>query len=145
MLSSAKEKQPDLDVIDTPNDLADDYNNEEIQRLTGFAQTPNVADVESIRERVKSRLSDTVAAVEKSINSANLLLLEKSLNSSYSLFLTAEEKDFSPKPLIPTSNAPSNKIMEKQPRFFSTKRKREKVRNVRFRKTIYRGKRRYHG
>ena len=102
------------------------------QREWLFAQMPNVADVGSIREQVQGRVSDLLAAVERSINSANLLQLEKSLNSAYSLFLATEENGTTPKSLSPTTNAPSNKIMEKQPRFFSTKRKHNRVRSVRF-------------
>ena len=131
-VSYEKDNNTHLDESDSPDVPTDKYNDEEIERLTGFAEMPNVSDVGSIRERVKGRVSDILVAVEKSTNSANLLQLEKSLSSAYSLFLATEENGSSPKSLSPTSNAPSNKIMEKQPRFFSTKRKHDRVRNVRF-------------
>jgi hypothetical protein len=131
-LSFAKDNSIDCEDCDFVDDLVDNCNSEEIQRLTCFAQMPNVADVENIRARVKSRIADMLAAVEKSANPANMLQLEKSLNSSYSLFLATEEDGSSPQSLSPTNNAPVNKNMETQPRFVSTKRKRDRVRNVRF-------------
>lgn len=131
-LSFAKDDSIDSEDDKSTDDPVGNYNNEEIQLLTGFAQMPNVVDVESIRARVKSRIADMLAAVEKSGNPANMLQLEKALNSSYTLFLATEEDDSSPQSLSPTNNAPANKNMETQPRFVSTKRKHDKVRNVRF-------------
>ena len=84
-MSYEKDNNTHLDKSDTPNVPTDKYNNKEIERLTGFAEMRNVSDVRSIREQVKGRVSDILAAVEKSTNSANLLQLEKSLSSAYSL------------------------------------------------------------
>ena len=142
-VSYEKDNNTHLDESDTHDVPTDKYNNEEFERLTGFAEMPNVSDVGTICEWVKGRVSDILAAVKKSTNSANLLQLEKSLSSAYSLFLATEDNGSSPKSLSPTSNALSNKIMEKQPRFFSTKRKHDRVRNVRFVKTSREEKRRY--
>ena len=131
-VSVKKENDTHFNGSDSPDIQDDNYNNDEIECLTGFAQMPNIADVGSICERVQGRVSDLIAAVERSINSADLLQLEKSLNSAHSLFLATEENGTAPKSLSPPTNAPSNKIMEKQPRFFSTKRKHNRVRSVRF-------------
>ena len=131
-LPFAKDNSTDTEDGDFEDDPAYNYNNDEIQRLKGFAQMPNVVDVECIRARVKGRMTDMLAAVEKSANPANMLQLEKTLNSAYSLFLATEEDGSLPQSLSPTNNAPANKNMETQPRFVSTKRKRDRVRNVRF-------------
>ena len=88
------------------DDLVDNCNSEEIQRLTCFAQMPNVVDVENICVHVKSQIADMLAAVEKSANSANMLQLEKMLNSSYSLFLVTKHNGSSPQSPSPTNNAP---------------------------------------
>ncbi len=52
-VSYEKDNNTHLDKSDTPNVPTDKYNNKEIERLTGFAEMPNVSDVRSIREQVK--------------------------------------------------------------------------------------------
>lgn len=105
----------------------ENYDQEEVERLTRFAQIPNQVDV-------TRRLSDLQSLVSQSINTNNLTQLEKQINSAYSLFLTVEEETLPPKSIIMTDNAPANKNMEKQLRFFSTKRKHNREKRVRLTK-----------
>lgn len=55
----------------------ENYDQEEVERLTRFAQIPNQVDVASVRNRVTRRLSDLQGLVSQSINTNNLTQLER--------------------------------------------------------------------
>ena len=110
------------------------YDLEEVQRLKCFAQTPNQVDVVNIRNRVTRRIADLLNLASQSNNPSNLTQLEKQINSAYSLFLCVEEKSLAPQKIKMSDNAPANKNMEKQLRFFSTKRKHDRGEKVQFAK-----------
>lgn len=90
-------------------------------------------DRETNRERrkqsLKTKLLTIVSDVEGCENDDALQQLERSINSAHSLFISIREHGNKHLP-TPKENAPHNKNIVPQKRFFSTKKKTRKI-NVR--------------
>ena len=115
----------------------DSYNIEEINRLRSFAQSDNKVDLLSIRNRVTGKIFNLLHEASQSNDLMNLLQLEKQINSARSLFLSVEKDNTVPEVINMSDKArttPANKNVEKQLRFFSTKKKRKNLKKIRFAK-----------
>ena len=94
-------------------------------------------DLLSIRNRVTGKIFHLLHEASQSNDLMNLLQLEKQINSARSLFLSVEKDNTVPEVINMSDKArttPANKNMEKQLRFFSTKKKRKNLKKIRFAK-----------
>ncbi len=136
-----RKREPNDLTIETDDENVDgddnSYNLEEINRLRSFAQSDDKVDLLSIRNRVTRKISNLLSEASRSKDPTNLLQLEKQINSAHSLFLSVEKNNTAPEVINMSDKAratPANKNMEKQLRFFSTKKKRKNVKKIRFAK-----------
>ena len=136
-----RKREPNDLTIETDDENVDgddnSYNLEEINRLRSFAQSDDKVDFLSIRNRVTRKISNLLSEASRSKDLTNLLQLGKQINSAHSLFLSVEKNNTAPEVINMSDKAratPANKNMEKQLRFFSTKKKSKNVKKIRFAK-----------
>ena len=81
-------------------------------------------DISKSKSRIKGILLQLLEDLDKSTTSVSLTQLEKQLMAARSLFISSKsEKEPDVIPLKSQVNAPANKKMETQPRFYSTKKR----------------------
>ena len=116
-------QDPSQPPSDDNRDTSMDYPQQEIENiLTCIRSHPD--DIGCSKRRIKSMLLQIMEEVDQCTSSAALKQLEKQMRAAHSLF--ASLKDEKEQQVIPLKNnvdAPANKNMETQPRFYSTKRR----------------------
>ena len=90
----------------------------------------DTSNIKAIKQAINGKLLVLQQCVEESANKDALQQLGKQLNSAHNLFLSLQKA-----PLLQLkakSNVPSNKNIDRQRRFKSTKKKRKRAKNIRF-------------
>ena len=118
MSKPSKEENGSADSPLVDDDMA------EVDFIKACVKTTTSTDISESKKKLKSKLLVMMGEVEKSSSLEALQQLEKQLKAAQNMFISLSDSHLNPPAkIVPKSNAPANKIMEVQPRFYSTKKR----------------------
>ena len=118
-------------------DLPDpDYSNEVKELVSEIKSSTMPCNVGDVKARVKGKMLQLLTEVEHCTHKEALLELDRGLSAKQFLF-DSMMKQPTAATLVLKENGPANKNLDRQRRFFSTKRKRKRQENIRYSKPTH--------